>query len=643
MRFTEERFEAFLPRKDWKRGVDKVQKKVSWHDPEYVETEAGHREELGDFSTTLRVLPISALAVGIGVLCAYVALALLRLIGLFTNLFYYGHWGGALVSPAGNHLGWYAVLVPVGGGLIVGLMARYGSERIRGHGIPEAIAAILINGSRVEPKVAFLKPVASAIAIGSGGPFGAEGPIIMTGGAFGSMIAQLFHLTNAERKTLLVAGAAGGMSATFAAPVASVLLAVELLLFEWKPRSLVPVALASVVADVMRRYILGFGPMFPVPRHPLHIGPLSLLGCALAGLLAGCLSALLTLSIYKVEDRFQKLPIHWMWWPLVGGLAVGLGGMIFPQALGVGYDTIATLLQGAVTTKVILGVLLVKWFIWAVSLGSGTSGGVLAPLLMMGGALGGLEAMFLPHEGAGFWPLVSMGATLGGTMRAPFTSIIFAFELTQDSSILLPLLIASVVSHTFTVLTLKRSILTEKVARRGYHLSREYAVDPLEILFVREVMRTNIVVLPAARALGEFQHSLHASRHQSQRLLPVVSADGRFIGVLTRGDIVQRIEQEGEAVQRRTLGELVRKEAVEAFPNEPLRAVVYRMAEKGITRMPVVEPSSRKFLGLIALTDLLKARARHLEEERRREQVLSLRFFLPGGEAKDQAETPAAT
>ncbi len=397
--------------------MDKVQKKVSWHDPEYVETEAGHREELGDFSTTLRVLPISALAVGIGVLCAYVALALLRLIGLFTNLFYYGHWGGALVSPAGNHLGWYAVLVPVGGGLIVGLMARYGSERIRGHGIPEAIEAILINGSRVEPKVAFLKPVASAIAIGSGGPFGAEGPIIMTGGAFGSMIAQLFHLTNAERKTLLVAGAAGGMSATFAAPVASVLLAVELLLFEWKPRSLVPVALASVVADVMRRYILGFGPMFPVPRHPLHIGPLSLLGCALAGLLAGCLSALLTLSIYKVEDRFQKLPIHWMWWPLVGGLAVGLGGMIFPQALGVGYDTIATLLQGAVTTKVILGVLLVKWFIWAVSLGSGTSGGVLAPLLMMGGALGGLEAMFLPHEGAGFWPLVSMGATLGGTMR----------------------------------------------------------------------------------------------------------------------------------------------------------------------------------------------------------------------------------
>ena len=563
---------------------------------------------------------------GIGALCAFVALALLRLIGLFTNLFYFGRWSSSMVSPVGNHLGGYSVLVPIAGALIIGVMARYGSERIRGHGIPEAIEAILINGSRVEPKVALLKPISSAISIGSGGPFGAEGPIIMTGGAFGSMIAQLFHLTSAERKTLLVAGAAGGMSATFASPVAAVLLAVELLLFEWKPRSLIPVALASAVAAVVRRYLLGFGPLFPVPAHPLFIGPKGLLGCALVGLLAGVLSALLTLSVYAAEDTFQKLPIHWMWWPAIGGLAIGLGGLVFPQALGVGYDTIGALLQGSVTTKVILGVLLVKWFIWAVSLGSGTSGGVLAPLLMMGGALGGLEAMFLPNEGAGFWPLISMGAILGGTMRSPFTSIVFAFELTHDANVFLPLLVGSVIAHAFTVLTLKRSILTEKVARRGYHLSREYAVDPLEILFVRE-----------------FQHSLHASRHQSQRLLPVVNAEGRFVGVLTRGDIVQRVEQEGEAALQRTLGELVRHEAVEAFPDEPLRAVVYRMAEKGITRMPVVEPSSRKFLGLIALTDLLKARARHLEEERRREQVLSLRFFLPGGEAKDEAETPAAT
>ncbi|HUE56834.1 MAG TPA: chloride channel protein [Candidatus Udaeobacter sp.] len=600
------------------------------------------REELGDFSTTLRVLPISGLAIVIGALCAFVALVLLRLIGLFTNLFYFGRWSTAIVSPVGNHLGISSVGVPIVGALIIGVMARYGSERIRGHGIPEAIEAILINGSRVEPKVALLKPLSSAISIGSGGPFGAEGPIIMTGGAFGSMIAQLFHLTSAERKTLLVAGAAGGMSATFASPVAAVLLAVELLLFEWKPRSLIPVALASAVAAVVRRYILGFGPLFPVPAHPLFIGPKGLLGCALAGLLAGALSALLTLSVYKAEDAFQELPIHWMWWPSIGGLAISLGGLLFPQALGVGYDTIGALLQGSVTTKVILGVLLVKWFVWAVSLGSGTSGGVLAPLLMMGGALGGLEAMFLPNEGAGFWPLISMGATLGGTMRSPFTSIVFAFELTHDANVFLPLLVGSVVAHAFTVLTLKRSILTEKVARRGYHLSREYAVDPLEILFVREVMRTKIVVLPAESTLHDFQTLLRADHRRNQRLLPVVNARGRLVGVLTRGDIHRRVEQEGESVLGRLLGDLARPEPVEAFPDEPLRVVVYRMAEKGVTRLPVVEPGNRKFLGLISLDDLLKARARHLEEERRREQVLSLKFFLPVGGVQNETSTSAA-
>ena len=604
---------------------------------------------MGDFSTTLRVVPISALAVVIGAICAFVALALLRLIGLFTNVFYFGRWSAALVSPAGNHLGWYSVLVPIGGAFIIGIMARYGSERIRGHGIPEAIEAILISGSRVEPKVALLKPLSSAISIGSGGPFGAEGPIIMTGGAFGSMIAQLFHLTSAERKTLLVAGAAGGMSATFASPVAAVLLAVELLLFEWKPRSLVPVALASAVAAVVRRYLLGFGPLFPVPEHPLHIGPVGLLGCAVVGLLAGILSALLTISVYAAEDTFQRLPIHWMWWPMIGGLAIGLGGMIFPQALGVGYDTIGALLQGAVTTRVILGVLLVKWFIWAVSLGSGTSGGVLAPLLMMGGALGGIEAMFLPNEGAGFWPLISMGAILGGTMRSPFTSIVFAFELTHDANVFLPLLVGSVIAHAFTVLTLKRSILTEKVARRGYHLSREYAVDPLEILFVREVMRSKVVVLPAASTLQEFQQALRTDHRQSQRLLPVVDQEGLLVGVVTRGDIYKRVRQTGETVWQRPLSELVRREFVETFPDEPLRAVVYVMAEKGITRMPVVERETRKFLGLVALDDLLKARARHLEEERRREQVLNLRFFLPGGRAQarpeiqDRTGTPSET
>ena len=595
--------------------------------------------ELGDFTATWRLCPITLLAMMIGVVCAFVALGLLRLIGFFTNLFYFGRLSSELVSPAGNHLGYYSVLVPIGGALIIGFMARYGSERIRGHGIPEAIESILLNGSRIEPKVALLKPISSAISIGSGGPFGAEGPIIMTGGAFGSLIAQLFHLTSAERKTLLVAGAAGGMSATFASPVAAVLLAVELLLFEWKPRSLIPVAMASAVAAVVRRYLLGFGPLFPVPEHPLFIGPEGLLGCALVGILAGGLSALLTVSVYAAEDSFERRKIHWMWWPAIGGLAIGLGGLVFPQALGVGYDTIGALLRGDVTTKVILGVLLVKWFIWAVSLGSGTSGGVLAPLLMMGGALGGIEAMFLPHEGAGFWPLISMGAILGGTMRSPFTSVVFAFELTHDANVFLPLLVASVLAHAFTVLTLKRSILTEKVARRGYHLSREYAVDPLEILFVREVMRTKVVVLPSTAKLAEIWQSLRSDHRQDQRLLPVVGSNGELIGVVTRHDLNDRMS-ENQAAANCSLSELTRTIEMEAYPDEPLRVVVYHMAEKGLTRMPVVERETRKFLGLVSLDDLLKARTRHLEEERRRERPLKFRFFFPGkGSREEISET----
>jgi chloride channel protein, CIC family len=584
--------------------------------------EAGGR--LGDFTMTPRSLWICCLAVFIGLVSAFIAEALLKLIGLFTNLFFFQRWSTSMASPAANHLGVWVVVVPVIGALIIGFMARYGSERIRGHGIPEAIEAILINGSRVEPKVALLKPLSSAISIGSGGPFGAEGPIIMTGGAFGSMIAQLFHLTSTERKTLLVAGAAGGMSATFASPVAAVLLAVELLLFEWKPRSLIPVALASVAAGAARRYIMGLGPLFPVPPHPVFIGPQGLAGCVVAGLAAGVLSAMLTAAVYASEDLFLKLPIHWMWWPAIGGLVIGLGGLIFPQALGVGYDTIGALLQGEVPRNLILGILLVKSVIWAVSLGSGTSGGVLAPLLMMGGALGGLEAMILPHEGAGFWPLVSMGAILGGTMRSPFTGVIFAIELTHDINMMVPLLLAVMIAHGFTVLTLRRSILTEKVARRGYHLSREYSVDPLEILFVREVMRQNVVALRDSMTPAELSGSLNTDHERRGQLLyPVVDENQHLCGVITR----RRLEHLARTPEGGSLASLSMQDPVVAYADEPLRLVVHRMAETGLTRMPVLErEGSRKLAGMVSLNDLLRARTRLLEEERRRERVLRIRY-----------------
>jgi len=590
-----------------------------------LEESDGHHR---DFTASARVIFIAILALGLGVGGAYLAAALLSLINLSTNLFFFQKFSIGAASPADNRLGVFVVLVPVIGALMIGLMARFGSERIRGHGIPEAIEAILVNGSRVDAKVALLKPLSSAISIGSGGPFGAEGPIIMTGGAFGSLIAQLFHLTSAERKTLLVAGAAAGMSATFAAPLAAVLLGVELLLFEWKPRSFIPIALASATAAIVRRRLLGLGPLFPVPAHPAFIGEGTLLACVLAGLLAGLLSALLTKGVYAAEDGFQRLPMHWMWWPLIGGVAIGVGGMIFPEALGVGYNTIGDLLRGDVAGSVIVGVLSVKALIWIVSLGSGTSGGVLAPLLMMGGALGGVEAMFLPNEGLGFWPLISMGAILGGTMRSPLTAIVFAVELTHDLNAVLPLLVAVTVAHGFTVLLLPRSILTEKISRRGYHVSREYAVDPLEILFVREVMRTNIVALHQDEPLRSSSEK-RRGRHR-QRLYPVVDSSNCIVGVVTHSAWLGDDTDLSAVPEPRTVAQIMHRRPVAAISDEPLRAVVHRMAETGLTRLPVVDRRSRKVLGMIGLSDLLKGRAINLESEQRRDRTRPMHLFFPG-------------
>ena len=595
---------------------------------------APHIDSLRDFTTTWRVLPISGLAIVIGVAAAYVAVALLKLIGFFTNLFFYQQISTKFISPGGTHMGPWVVVVPVIGGLIVGVMARFGSEKIRGHGIPEAIEAILLRGAKVEPRLAVLKPVSAAIAIGSGGPFGAEGPIIMTGGAFGSLIAQFFHLTSAERKTLLVAGAAAGMSATFAAPFAAILLSVELLLFEWKPRSFIPVVLASVTAQAARLHLLGPGPLFPTPTHTFALSPAVLFGCLAAGLFSGLLSAGLTQLVYAVEDAFAHLKrIHWMWWPAIGGVAVGIGGLIYPRALGVGYDVIGELLKGethgSALVRIILGVLLVKCIIWGVSLGSGTSGGVLAPLLMMGAALGALDALFLPYQGAGFWPLISMGAILAGTMRSPLTGVIFAFELTGDYHSIFPLLIACVTAHGFTVLVMARSILTDKISRRGHHLSREYVVDPLEALMVEDVMRTSITALPAATLLSELDRALnHDLTARGQRLYPVIDDSRRLVGVMTRNDAEKLLAARSESRNgNHTLGEVVAGQPVVAYPDEPLRIVVGSMAESGITRFPVVERGpDRHLAGIIGLPDLLRARELTFEEEHKRERVLRLRL-----------------
>jgi H+/Cl- antiporter ClcA len=590
-------------------------------------------KEKGDFSAEVRLIWIVALAIIIGAICAFIALALLRLIGFFTNLFYYQEISVDFRSPAEavERLGWVSILIPALGGLIIGLLARYGSERIRGHGIPEAIEAILIGRSRMQPKVAILKPLSSAISIGSGGPFGAEGPIIMTGGAFGSIIAQVFDLTAAERKTLLVAGAAGGMTATFGTPVAAVLLAVELLLFEWKPRSFIPVALASATAALLRPFLLGPGPLFALDHLHSPLGLGALLSAAGVGLLAGLLALFLTLAVYAMEDLFGRLPIHWMWWPALGGLVVGIGGYFQPRALGVGYDVIEDLLKGRFVIAVLIPLMLVKCWIWSTSLGSGTSGGVLAPLLMMGGALGAIEAGYLPGHDSSLWALVGMAAVLGGTMRSPLTGAIFALELTNDINALPALMIASVVAHGFTVLLMRRSILTEKIARRGYHVSREYTVDPLELLSLEEVMSRQVVTVPASLpvkdVLEQYFQGAGPNRHQGY---PVVDPNGALLGVITRSNLLEDWVSRALGSESNDLAthpiiafDLIHRAPITAYPWESCREAAGRMAQTGVGRLLVVAPDDPdKLVGIVTRSDLLKPRARHVEEEVEREGLL---------------------
>ena len=531
-----------------------------------------HTSALRDFTIDRRVWLLMAVALVIGAGGAVLAVFLLGAIHFFTNLFYYQRFSLMFVRPSGSTLGrWWMPLVPVLGGLIVGLMARYGSDKIRGHGIPEAIEAIMLRGARVNPLLAVLKPLSAAIAIGSGGPFGAEGPIIMTGGAFGSLIAQWIRLSDAERTTLLVAGAAAGMSATFAAPIAAVLLAVELLLFELRPRSLVPVAVASATASLLRDVWLGPGPIFPMPFSSTHI-PWFVTPAAIGlGLLTGVAAVGLSRLMYGFEDMFERLPFHWMWWPALGGIGIGIGGFFFPRGLGVGYYNIAQMLAGRATWSLIIGLLLAKTLMWAFSLGSGTSGGVLAPLLMIGGALGTLVAT-LAHSSPSvdaLGALLGMAAMLSGSLGVPLTATIFAVELTHDFQALLPVLLASVGAHLVTSLMVPRSILTERLSRRGYHLTREYGVDPLETVSVAEVM--NPAVAPNAALAAE-------------QPLPTLFA----------------------------------------YTDETCRSVAERMATYALSRLPVLDRSTGVVCGTIDLQGMLVGRLRAFHRERDR-----LRTFRP--------------
>ncbi len=548
--------------------------------------------------------------------------ALLRMIALINNLVYDGVWSAATLRPGGvlhqGHPALWTVLVPAGGAILIGFMARYGSEKIRGHGIPEAIEAILLGGSKLDLKVAILKPISSAISIGTGGPFGAEGPIIMTGGAASSLMAQCFLLTDAERKTLLVAGACAGMTAVFGTPVAAILLAVELLLFELKPRSILPVAVACIVAAIERNVVLRPAPLFPYAGAVI-INPLHALGWVGIGLAAGFGSALLTIMVYGVEDYFEKLPIHWMWWPVFGGFVVGVGGLIDPRALGVGYPDIGALLAGSLAGVAAIRLVLVKATIWAVALGSGTSGGVLAPLLIIGGAMGAVLAPLLPGATPGFWAVLGMAAMMGGTMRAPLTATLFAVELTGNHLILLPVITACMASMAVTVLLMKRSILTEKIARRGHHLTREYSIDPLAVARASEIMATPVQTVPTTMTVGEAIDFFldHGAQH---RAYPVIEGADHLAGLVTRSDILAWIAR--DTPRHTTLvDQLAARHVVTASPHEMAITVASRMITHDAPRIPVIDDAG-KLCGIISRADLLRVHHGVVAAETKRE-----RFF----------------
>lgn len=581
-----------------------------------------HSAHQRDFSVDRRTLLLCLIAIVIGAVSTVAAYVLLNSIHFFTNLFFFQTLSFEDRSPAAHTLGLWVIAVPVVGGLIAGLIARFGSDKVRGHGIPEAIEAILFKKSQMSPKVAVLKPLTSGIVIGSGGPFGAEGPIIMTGGAIGSLIAQNFSMSAAERKTLLVAGATAGMTAVFGTPVAAVLLAVELLLFEWRPRSLLPVMLACAVAAFCRPLLLDAGPLFPMHTEPVGLAAFGI--CIVAGLLSGALSAVMSVSLYQVEDWFGKLPLHWMWWPAIGGLVVGIGGYFEPRALGVGYDVISDLLNNRMLLSAALSLLLVKAVIWVVALGSGTSGGVLAPLLMLGAGLGAVISSLVPGSDPTLWPLVCMAAVLAGVLGAPLTAAIFALGLTGDFNALLPLLLATGVSYGFTVLVMRRSIMTEKIARRGLHIYREYSVDPQERVFVRDVMATETINIVASLSLQDVARD-YFNAEQKHRSFPVIESqsDGqqRLLGMLDRELLLKGLRNGDETDAVKILFQDVPHVAL---ATETCQLIGRRMAIQHIERLPVVaDKESMQLIGIISRSDLLKPSQSLFHEEHVRERLFS--------------------
>jgi CIC family chloride channel protein len=573
-----------------------------------------------------RMVLVSFLAAGIGLLAGFIAYLLYHLIGLFTNIVFYHRFVFAFNSARNNHLGAWVIVMPVIGGIIVGFMAKYGSPKIKGHGIPEAMEAVLINRSRIQPRVAILKPISAAIAIGTGGPFGAEGPIIQTGGAVGSLIGQLVHTTASERKVLLACGAAAGMSATFNTPIAGVILAIELLLFEFKSRSFIPLVIASTIATAVHMQLLGTGPMFTVAAMDFGI-PQALPFYVLLGGLCGLAAVGFSKLLYWTEDQFEKLPIDELWWPAIGALGLGIIGYFVPRVLGVGYDTISDILNANLSLKLLVVVMLAKAVALVVSLGSGTSGGLLAPMFMSSAAIGGVFALGVDrifpgaHLSAGAFALVAMGAVFGAASRAAFTFIIFAFEITRDYNSVLPLMLVTVIAAGIAMLLMPSgSIMTEKLVRRGLRIHQDYEADMLHQMSVSQTMDPEVPAVPGDMWLVDLADRIarrdpEVSQHQA---LFIMGGDGKLAGVITRGDVFRALDK--DSTQSMTVLEAGTRDVVVTYPDEALHDASAKMLLNNIGRLPVVARTDPgHVVGYLGRHGIMAARLRRLDEEHVRE------------------------
>lgn len=568
---------------------------------------------------------ISVLGAGVGALAGVVAFLLYNLIGLFTNLAFYHVWSFHFRSPADNQLGPWVIVIPAIGGIAVGFLAKYGSPKIKGHGIPEAMEAVLTSKSRIEAKVAILKPISAAIAIGTGGPFGAEGPIIQTGGALGSLIGQIVSTTASERKVLLACGAGAGMAATFNTPIAGVILAIELLLFEFRGRSFIPLVIATTIATSIRQLLLGTGTMFRV--LPLDFGiPRALPYYLVLGLLCGAIAIGFTKALYFVEDHFDRLPVSEFWHPAIGALALGVIGFFVPRVLGVGYDTLSDILNNNLALKVLLLVAVCKSLALLLSLGAGTSGGLLAPMFISSAAMGGLFAIgvnsLIPsaHLSPGACALVAMAAVFGSASRATFAFIVFAFEIVRDYNAVLPLMLVSVIADAIAMRYLPNSIMTEKLARRGLNTHQEYEINALKQLNVEEVMARDVAtVLPETTvhaAADRFATGdLQSSRHHA---LPIVDSAGRLQGLVTQGDLLRALQ--GDPAGEMSVLDAGTRSLVVAHPDERVFDAVTKMLDNNIGRLPVVDRKDpQKMVGYINRANVMGSWRGHLHEESVRE------------------------